>query len=115
MSNIVRVDQIRTLFYSSITSTYFQLGVPFAHAMRVLKFFNDTNGYMMISFDGITDNLFLAPGAFTLYDLTSDQDMSEHFRYQNNTQIWVRYITAPTLVSGTTNTVYLEAIYGKGE
>jgi hypothetical protein len=115
-SNIVRFDAIRSLIYSSISASYSTLGTTFAHAMRVLHFVNDTNGGMMVSFDGVTDNVFIPAGGFALYDLTSDQDGNESFRYQNGTQLWVKYLTAPTLVSGsTTNTFYAIAIYGKGE
>ena len=110
VSNIVRFDAIRTAPEGSITASYTPLGIPFAHAMRVLHFINNTDGDMMISFDGITDNTAVLADSFNLYDLTSDQDHNESFRYENRTQIWIRYISAPTI-----GNFYLVAIYGKGE
>ena len=114
-SNIVRFDAYRSILYSSITSSYTALGAPFTHAMRLLHFINDTDGAMAISFDGTTNNIVILPGGFALYDLTSDQDANESFRYQNGTQVLIKYLTAPTLSSGSTNTFYLIAVYGKGE
>ncbi len=114
-SNIVRFDAVRSALYSSITGSYTKFGLPLAHAMRVLHFINDTNGTYMISFDGVTDNVPVLGAAFSLYDLTSDQDQNESFRYENGTQLWIKYIVAPTLVAGNSNTFYGVAIYGKGE
>ena len=113
MSNIVRFDAVRSIALASVTGSYLPLGNPFTHAMRVLHFINNTNGDMMISFDGVTDNVPLLAESFALYDLTSDQDIDEQFRYQNGTQIFVKYITAPTLPAD--GAVYLVAVYGKGE
>jgi hypothetical protein len=115
-ANIVRFDSVRTAAIASITGSYTKFGVPFAHAMRVLHFINDSNGTYMISFDGVNDNFPLLEDAFTLYDLTSDQDDNESFRYEKNTQLWIKYLIAPTTTSGAqTDSVYAVAIYGKGE
>lgn len=78
--------------------------------MRVLHFINGTDADVMISFDGTTDNAPILADSFSLYDLTSDEDTNEMFRYEKGTQIYIKYLTAPT-----TGTFYLVAIYGKGE
>jgi hypothetical protein len=109
-SNIVRFDAVRSVANASITASYTKLGVPFAHAMRVLNFKNNTDADMMISFDGVTDNLPIIADSFDLYDLSSDEDSTESFRYEKGTQLWIKYLTPPT-----TGTVYVVAIYGKGE
>jgi len=114
-SDQVRFDSIRSVAYNSITNTYAALGTALGHAMRLLHFINDTNGAMMISFDGTTDNTVILPGGFALYDLTSDEDTGESFRYQIGTQIYIKYLSAPTLVATSTNTFYLVAVFGRGE
>lgn len=118
-SNIVRFDAVRSIPIATIIAgagAYVPLGIPFAHAMRVIHFINDSNGVYMLSFDGFTDNVPILMGGFDLYDLTSDQDDNESFRYQNGTQLFVRYIVSPTVIAtGSSNTLYAVAVYGKGE
>lgn len=110
MSNIVRFDALRSVAFGSITNSYTAIGGEFTHAMRVLVFRNNTDADMLISFDGTTNNDIIPAGSFSLYDLTSDQDTTEHFRYQNGTQVYVKYVSAPSK-----GTFYLTCIYGKGE
>lgn len=114
-SDIVRFSPIRSEVIASITNAYLPLDVPLDHAMRVLHFINDSNGTYMISFDGVSDNIPILPETFSLYDLTSDQDGNESFRYENGTQLYVKYIIAPTIDTDLSNTLYVVAIYGKGE
>lgn len=117
-SNIVRFDKVRGVAFGSITASYVPLGflatpstpAPFTHAMRVLHFINGTDADVMISFDATNDNFPVLAGSFTLYDLTSDQDHDERFRYQNGSQVYIKYLTAPTK-----GTFYLVAVYGRGE
>ncbi len=118
-SNIVRFDAVRSAPISgigAITASYTKLGPAFAHAMRVLHFINDSNGTYMISFDGTTDNFPVLADGFTLYDLTSDQDGNESFRYEKGSQLWIKYVVAATSTAGVqTDTFYVSAVYGKGE
>lgn len=131
-SNIVRIDKLRAIAGTGaagpgvIPSTFSSdsrigfyttptVPAPFTHAMRVLRFINDTNGCISVSFDSLNDNLVILPNSFLLYDLTSDQDTGEGFRYISGTQIYIRYISAPSVQLNSTNTFYLEAIYGLGE
>jgi len=115
MSNIVRFDAVRTAAIGVITGSYTKFGIQFAHAMRVLHFINDTNGTYMFSFDGVTDNFPLVTDSFNLYDLTSDQDANEAFRYESGTQLWIKSLIAPTVDATLTDMVYCVAVYGKGE
>ena len=128
-SNIVRFDEIRAMAGTGapgagvVSATYQPIGfytsqtvaAPFTHAMRLVHFINDTNGAMMISFDGTTDNVMVPPNTFSLYDLTNNQDANESFRYQKGTQLYVKYLSAPTVVAGSTNDIYMVTVYGKGE
>jgi hypothetical protein len=109
-SNVVRFDSWRSLDFGSIGASYTTIGTPLGHLMRVLQFINNTDGDIAVSFNGVTDNVPCIANSFALYDLTSDQDSGESFRYQINTQLYVKYITAPT-----TGTFYIVAIYGAGE
>ena len=114
-SNIVRFDAVRSIAIASTSGSYVKLGTAFGHAMRVLHFINDSNGTYMLSFDGTTDNFPLVESSFTLYDLTSDQDANEMFRYEKGSQLWIKRLIAPTVTTTLTDTIYLVAIFGKGE
>lgn len=109
-SNIARVDALRSLGFASISGTYAAVGTPFAHAMRIIRIINNTNGDMFFSFDGTTDNLFVPANSFVLYDIAANDDPTDQFRLSKGTQIYVKQSTAPT-----SGSVYIEAIYGQGE
>lgn len=109
-SNIARVDALRSLAFGSISGTYAALGTPFAHPMRVVRFINNTNGDIFVSFDGTTNNLFVPAGSFVLYDIASDDDPTDQFRIVKGTQIYIKQSSAPS-----SGTFYLECIYGQGE
>ena len=109
-SNIVRVDAVRSLAFGAISPTYAPIGTAFGHAMRVLHFINNTDADMMISFDNSTDNIPVLANSFALYDLTSDQDALESFRYEKGSQLYIKSISALTM-----GTFYVVAVYGKGE
>lgn len=115
-ANIAQFDTVRTAAIASITSAYTRLGSIFGHSMRILHFTNDSNGTYMISTDGVNDMVPLIGNTFDLYDITSDQSTNESFKYPANTQIWIKYLIAPTSTSGVqTDTVYLTCLYGRGE
>ncbi len=115
-SNIVRFDSQIKVAIASITASYTKFGPVFAHPMRLLHLINDSNGAYQFSFDGVTDNFPLVTGSFNLYDLTSDQDSNEMFRYEKGSQLWIKSLIAPTSSSGTlTDSVYCVLVYGKGE
>lgn len=109
-SNIVRVDEWREVAFGAITGSYLPFGTRFSHAMRVLHFINQTDGDIAISFDGTTNNIPVFAGTFSLYDLTSDQDANESFRYEKGTQLYIKSLSSPT-----SGTFYCVAIFGKGE
>lgn len=108
-SIVVRFDTLRSIASSSINGTYQQVGDAFAHPMRLVKFVNNTNQDVTISFDGINDNDIIPANGFALYDLTSNAYVDlGRFVFQNRT---------PVLVKGTagTGTFYVVAVFGRGE
>lgn len=110
MSNVILVDNLRSIGFAALTTNYQSLGSAFTHPMRILHFINNTDGNMLISFDGVNDNLFLPSKSFVLYDITTNKDKDERSRIHNNTQVRIKYSTAPT-----EGDFYLAALYGKGE
>jgi hypothetical protein len=115
VSNIVRFSLMTEVPIASITASYTAFGVPFAHPMRVLHLINDSNGTYYFSFDTINDNFVLLANSFVLYDLTSDQDHNESFRYQKGSQLYIKSVVTPTTQTLSSNSVYGVTIYGQGE
>lgn len=110
MANIARVDAIRSLGFASISGSYAPVGSALTHPAKIMRFINQTNGNIFISFDGTTNNLFLPSNSFVLFDFTANSDTDSDFRISNRTQLYVKQSTAPT-----SGSVYIEMIYGQGE
>lgn len=109
---IVRFDAIRSKASGSITNSYTVLGSALTRNWRITRIINDTDGDVMISADGTTDNLYLPAGSFVLYDFATNAvsvNESDWFVMQINTQFYVKYTSAPT-----TGSVYIEGVYSTG-
>lgn len=109
---IVRADSLRTLGFASISASYAAVGTATTHPWHVFKITNNTDGDMIISFDTVTDNLFVPAGSFVLYDLAangppiSDKDI---FLLQIGTQFYVKQSTAPSK-----GAIWVEGLYARG-
>ena len=117
-SNRAVFDEIRSIALTDITDAYQPLVTadsqgPFLFPMRLLHFVNNTNGDMMVSFDGIHDQVIITANTGVIYDITSDEDYVESFRMSAYTQVYVKYISAPTTPAD--GAFYLACMYGLGE
>jgi len=101
-------EPIKTLAFGGISAAYASVGVATTHEVRVFKISNNTKGDMMFTTDVTRDEMFLAAGSFTLYDLQSNINPKhdDSFVLKVGTQFSCKQITAP--VSGD---VYVECIY----
>jgi hypothetical protein len=109
---IVRIDAIRTVNNSAITSSYTAVGAALANNWRMFKITNNTDGDMLFSLDGTTNNLFVPAFSFVLYDLSTNApnvQQTDEFVMQIGSQFYVKYSTAPSK-----GDVWIEGIYAKG-
>lgn len=104
------IDAYRTLGFGSISASYAAVGTPFTHLMRLICITNNTDGDMIFSVDGSTNQLFVAAGSFKLFDISTNKEISCQFYFPANTQFYVKQSSAPTR-----GAVYVEAVYGLGE
>ena len=78
----------------------------------MFRIVNNTDGDLLISVDGTTNNIIVPAKSFVLYDLSSNalnvQD-SDWFVMQVGTQFYVK-----TSTSATTGDVWIEGIYSTG-
>lgn len=108
-----KADTLRTKAFGAITNAYTTLGTVLVHPLRIFKLTNTTDADLLISFDGTTDQLFLAAGSFTLYDLSTNApplSVTDNLLLPIGTQFYVKYNDVPTEGS-----LWLEGIYAKGE
>lgn len=110
-AQVVRFDAFRSVAFGSITASYVQVGTPIGHQDRLLKFVNNTNADIRVSFDGTTDNDFIPANSFALYDFQTDAQADYKFTISVGTGISVKYDSA----APTGGSFYIIGIYGQGE
>lgn len=114
MSSAIKVqwDALRTAAFGAIGGAYSAVGTPFAHMTRILIMQNLTNQQVLVSFDGVTDNLTLPTGGQLILDYMSDQSLlGGEFLQAIGTQVYVKNAG----VAPTTGNFYVGLIYAKGE
>lgn len=110
---LARMDALRSSAYSAITTSYTAVGTPLTHLWRLFKITNASDGDMLFSFNGTTDNMFLPANTFTLYDISTNSSplsQIDNLLLGIGTQLYVKYSTAPTK-----GAVYFEGMYAQGE
>lgn len=78
MSNLassvrVRYEPLRSINFSSISSSYDGVGLPFANPVRILKVTNLTNQNILVSLNGVDDHDIVTSNGFFLYDYASNK------------------------------------------
>lgn len=111
--SILRVDAYRTKNFAMITASYTTVGAAVEHNWRAFRITNNTNGDMIFSLDGTTNNLFVPANSFVLYDISTNStplSVTDNLLVQLGTQFYVKYSTVPTA-----GDVYIEGIYAQGQ
>ena len=103
-------DPFRSLGYGSISSSYAAVGTALTEAARIVKFTNDTDQLVYISWDGTHNHVYLPAGAFTLLDCTANLVRDDGFFIAVGTQF---YAKAPATLP-TSGNVVIEIYYGVG-
>ncbi len=108
---VARFDALRSKAFGSITNAYTTLGTALTQNWRLFCIVNATDGDLLISADGTTDNFFLKANSFLLWDLATNAQpvaSSDTFQLEIGTQFYVKYSSAPSVGS-----VYVEGIYAR--
>jgi hypothetical protein len=108
---IVRIDAYRTKNFSAITGSFTTVGAALTANWKMFRIINNTNGDMIFSVDGTTNNLFLPANSFVLYDCSANATpltTIDTLVFAIGTQFYVAYKTAPS-----SGDVYIEGIYAK--
>lgn len=110
---IIRADVLRSISAATLDGTYRAIGTAIQHNWRVFKITNQTDGDLLISFDGTNDNLFVPAQTFTLYDLSTNAppiSVVDNLVLGVGTIIYAKESTAAT-----TKSCYVEGLYARGE
>lgn len=101
-------EPIKTLAFGGISAAYATVGSPTSFPVRAFKISNNTQGHLYFTTNLTRDEMFVAAGSFTLYDIQSNMNakFDDQFTIAAQTQFYVKQITAP--VSGA---VYIECIF----
>lgn len=110
-TNRAAVDTLRTLDFSTVDETYLPLGDPLGFQTRIICFTNTTDQDMILSMDGVTDQLILPESSFKLFDVTVNHRPvnQDDFCFAIGTQWYVRYASD----SPSEGAVYLEVVYAE--
>lgn len=108
MTQRANLEPLRSLAFGGISGSYATVGSATTNPTRLICITNDTEGNMLFSRDGTTDEIFVAAGSFKLFDLTSNARPvnQSDLVFEAGTQWYVKQEEAP--VSGS---VYIEVMY----
>jgi hypothetical protein len=112
-SSIMQWAALQTLGFASISGTYAKLGTPIPNTARLVAITNNTDGDMLVSTDGTTNNIFIPASSSRIYDITANTGGSTNgspIRIPKSTQFWIKDSTAPSK-----GAVWLEVLHGQGE
>lgn len=99
-------ETLRTVAFGSITGSFAALGTPLANQSLAFRVINTTDQDIEISFDGVNAQLYVVAGTFVLYDVSSDKNPSKNLCIPQHTQVFVKYVSAPSK-----GTVVFETLY----
>jgi hypothetical protein len=105
-------EVLRSVAAATIPATFPSLvgaiGGPFLHPIRILQIVNQTNGNVLISWDGIDAHIFLGTQDFILLDICTNKSTPNGAFIAQGTTIYA----AQSGAAPTTGSVYVSAFYG---
>ena len=109
-TNRAMADQLRSLAFGSISSSYAPVGPPLEFPTRLICFTNNTDADVIFTMDGSTDQIIVVSKGFKLLDITTNHRPinQDDFCFSIGIQWSVRSLTSPT-----TGSVYIEVIYAQ--
>lgn len=100
----VKNEELRAYDTSAGDSSFQALGTPLQNAARMIKWKNDSDVDVTISYDGVVDHDIILAGDREVEDLTSNKTISEGFLRPAQTQVFA------SSTAGTGN-LYMVVIY----
>lgn len=105
----VQFNPIGTVAFGSITGTYAAFGPPMPGHARIIRISNDSNEDVLISADGVTDNLRIASNSFLLLDFSANKIQDDGLFVAMGVQFYIKYVSAPS-----SGSIWIEVITAAG-
>lgn len=109
-STIIGWENLRSVGFADINTTFVPIGTPFANPIRILKVYNSTNQDLILSDNGLNDKDVFPATSAQILDINSNTSTQGGWLVlKANSQLYVRYPgSAPS-----SGSLYIVAIYGK--
>src|SRR5271156_6361563 len=82
-------EVLRSKAASAFSGSYQTIGSPLVNPSRILKFTNDTNIEVLVSWDGTNDHEVLPADSFLLIDIAANRQISNIFCAAAGVQFYV--------------------------
>ena len=92
----VQFNPLGTVAFGSITASYVAFGAPMPGHARIIRFCNGTNADILISADGVNDNLRIAANSFALFDFSTNRIQNDGLFVPQGEQFYIKYAAAPS-------------------
>ncbi len=100
-------ETLRSIAASGFTGSYQTVGSVLAHPARILKFTNDTNVEVLISWDGTNNHEVLPADSFLLIDISANRQISNIFSAAAGIQFYAKGASG----MGNTGSFYISSYY----
>ncbi len=97
---------LKTTTPASTGATYAAVGTALINPAVVLTFINNTNGDVIISANGVDDNIALSANSYRVFDIRTNAGNLQDFMFAKGTQFYAKDGTTPS----TTGALFIEII-----
>lgn len=109
-SVIITFDQLRSLAYTGLSSSYAPVGSQIIHAIRIFKILNTTDVEIIYSIDGVNDNDAVPANSGFVADIAANQTSTAGGGFLTaGIQVYAKTSGTPSK-----GNVYVTILYGKG-
>lgn len=111
LSARVLPEALRSIAFGAIGAAYAPIGTALSHPSRLVTISNGTDVPVLISWDGATDNSWIAAGSNLVLDICTNRGtFASEFAIAQHTRFWVKQSGAVAPAQGA---VYLSSYYAE--
>ena len=101
-------EPLRSIAYSSITSSYVGVGTSFVNPIRMFTLVNTSDASILVSFNGIDDQIVVPGEVARVFDICANKsDQAGYLEQGIGTRVYVKWETG----TGISGKFYVEVMY----